>query len=50
MALLTLLLHLVFIKFPALADEVQMRAALQGGEEEEEGKNRKFPEHELGAG
>lgn len=51
MARLTLLLRLVFIKFPASADEVQMWAAFQGEEkEEEEGKNRKFPGHELGAG
>lgn len=51
MARLTLLLRLVFIKFSASADEVQMWAAFQGEEkEEEEGKNRKFPEHELGAG
>ncbi|KAK2533522.1 hypothetical protein Q9233_004736 [Columba guinea] len=48
LALLALLLRLVFIKFPALADEVQMRVAFQRGEEEE--KNRKFPEHELEAG
>lgn len=46
-----LVLCLLFIKFPAWADEAQMRAAFQGGEkEEEEGKNRKFPEHELEAG